>query len=167
MSLRGVVAAMVPLAVAVPPSAKKASPVSDRSGAEAPPTAPLLRVETRGYTTVINSLSTDRDETLVATASDDKTVRLWDAASGQLLDIFRIPIGEGAEGMLYAVALSPDDKRMVASGYTGISWDGTFSLYLFDVEKRRIAARLSSLPALVNHLAYSPDGQVFAAVLSG
>ena len=61
----------------------------------------------------------------VATVSDDKTVRLWSLADGQLQQILRGPIGEGAEGALYAVALSPSGKTIavVAGSVAVIAMD--------------------------------------------
>lgn len=47
------------------------------------------------------------------TASDGKTARVWEVASGRQLAVLRPPKDVGTEGKLYAVALSPD--RAVAA----------------------------------------------------
>jgi WD40 repeat protein len=60
------------------------------------------------HTAVINRISTYAIGKYFLTASDDKTAKLWDAATGELFQTLRPPIGESDEGMLFAGALSPD-----------------------------------------------------------
>ncbi|PWC46481.1 hypothetical protein TSA6c_06505 [Azospirillum sp. TSA6c] len=127
-------------------------------------TAPFLRIETGRHTARINRLATDASGRLVATVSSDKTVRLWARDSGEEIGTIRVPIEDGEEGALYAVALSADGKLAVASGHTGSTWGDGIVLYLFDVEKQQLKARLPGQPQVVNHLAMSPDGRFIAGV---
>lgn len=133
----------------------------------APPAVPFLRVEAGGHTAPVNRLAVDAAGRLLATASDDRTVRLWSLPDGTPAGVLRVPIGEEAEGELYAVALTPDGRRLFAAGLTGVTWDRAFALYLFDVPGRRMIGRLAGLPAPVVHLAVSPDGARLAAALGG
>ena len=55
----------------------------------------------------------------IASGSRDETVRLWDAASGELLRTF-----EGHSDDVNSVAFGPDGER-IASG----SWDETIRLW--------------------------------------
>src|SRR5579863_3385050 len=126
-----------------------------------PPTAPMLRLDLGMHTAEINSLSVDAKGELVATASDDKTVRLWHAADGSLIATLRIPIAGGAEGEINAVALAPDGKRILAGGATGFSFGPGFALYLFDVQKQAMIGRLPNLPAAIMDVAYAPNGAAF------
>ena len=135
--------------------------------AQEPPQAPILRVEAGAHTAPVSRLATDAAGRILATVSDDKTLRLWALPDGTPLSVLRPPIGEGEEGELYAVALSPDGARAFAAGHTGQGWDRSFSIYLFDTASGRLAGRLPGQPAPVQHLAVSPDGARVAAALGG
>ncbi len=132
-----------------------------------PPQQPFLRVEAAAHTAPIARLAIDQAGRLLATVSDDKTLRLWDLPEGTPRAVLRPPIAPEAEGELYAVALSPDGRRAFAAGYTGATWDRAFAIYVFDTTTGRLAARLPGLPAPVQHLAVSPDGTRLAAALGG
>ncbi|MBV8166866.1 MAG: hypothetical protein JO021_08735, partial [Alphaproteobacteria bacterium] len=127
-----------------------------------PPAAAFLRIETGRHSAAINRIASAKNGALLATVSDDKTARIWDPATGELIAVLRVPIADGLEGALYAVALSPDGTRLLAAGYTGIAWDGRPSVYVFDVTAERMIGRLGPLPQIVNHMAFSPDGKRFA-----
>lgn len=132
-----------------------------------PPQAPILRVEAAAHTAPVSRLATDANGRLLASVSDDKTLRLWSLPDGAPLAVLRPPIGDGAEGELYAVALTPDGSRVFAAGQTGRAWDNGFSIYLFDTASGRLVARLPNQPAPIQHLAVSPDGARVAAALGG
>ena len=142
-------------------------PGATPAAAPAPPTEPFLRIEAGRHTGAVNRIAVDASGQLLATASDDKTVRLWNPADGKPLGVLRLPIGPREEGEVYAVALTPDGKRAFAAGLTGYGWDRAFAIYLFDLERMALRGRLPGLPAPVNHLAVSPDGTRLAAGLGG
>jgi len=119
------------------------------------------------HTAVIRRIGVDAANRYLVTGSDDKTVRLWDLASGAWLKTFRLPMGPGSEGKIYAVAISPDGQTIAAAGYTGYGWDQSVSIYLFDRTSGRMSHRITGLPNVINHLAYRPDGQRLVATLGG
>ncbi len=132
-----------------------------------PPQNPFLRLETGMHRAIVNKVELSNDGRLAATASDDKTIRLWSLPSGRLVDVLRVPIADETEGMIYSLALSPSGKRLLASGATGHTWDRAGSIYLFDVEQRRLVARLSGIRGFIFDLDYSDDGGLFAGGLDG
>ncbi len=132
-----------------------------------PPTTPFLRIDPGFHTQVVNRIALDRDARIVVSVSDDKTARVWSAIDGALLSTVRVPIADGEEGALYAVAVSPDAKTLLLAGSTGFAWDRAFAVYLYDLEKQRFRGRLPGFPAPINHLAFSPDGARFAVALGG
>src|SRR6185369_8793344 len=98
-----------------------------------PPNHPFITIDTEMHTAGVKGAATDKEEKLLATVSDDKTLKIWERQSGKLLRTIRSPIADGDEGRLNAVALSPDGKVAAVGGYTGKSWDGSYSAYLYDV----------------------------------
>ena len=130
-----------------------------------PPKEPILRIETGMHTAIIYRISVDAENRLLATASQDKTVRLWNARTGELIRIIRPPVGEGDEGKLYAVALTPDGKMAAVGGWTGYEWDRVGNIYLFDSGTGLLLRRLTGLPNVITHLAFSRDGRHLAAGL--
>ncbi|UFN47778.1 caspase family protein [Roseomonas sp. OT10] len=149
-----------PAAQASPQTPPQATPAE-------PPREPILRIETGAHTAPVARLAVDASGRLLASVSDDKTLRLWSLPDSGARGVLRPPIGPNEEGELYAVALSADGSRAFAAGSTGRSWDGAFSIYVFDTATGRLVARLPGLPAPVQHLALSPDGSRLAAALGG
>ena len=138
-----------------------------QAAAAEPPTAPQLRIEAGMHTAAIQRIATDAQGRWAATASADKTARVWDVASGRLLQVLRPPMGDGNEGKLHAVALSPDGAVVAAAGWTGYEWDRNVTVYLFNRSTGQLLRRLSGLPEVITHLAFSPDGRWLAATLWG
>ena len=135
------------------------------TSAPAPPQAPILRIDAEFHTQVVNRFAQDRRSRIIVTASDDKTIRVWQANDGAPLAILRIPIAPGDEGAIYAVAISPDSKTLLAGGSTGFAWDRAFAIYLFDLATGRLRGRMPNLPGPVNDIAFSPDGSRFALAM--
>ena len=107
------------------------------------------------------------DGLLIAVAAGNK-VRLWDAATGQL--VRELPAGVGNRS-ISSVAFSPTDNRLLAVGYGG---QPDVSVTLWDIDAGTELARLPGpvdLPAFqldpnartVGALAFSPDGKYLVA----
>jgi WD40 repeat protein len=136
-----------------------------------PPKDPILRLETGMHTAVINRIGIDEENRYLVTGSDDKTVRIWELPTGRLIRILRPPIGEGYEGRIYAVALSPDGKTVACGGWTqyegGTKEAKNYHIFLFDRETGVLVNRITGLPNVILHLAYSKDGRFLVVTLGG
>ncbi|KAG2033939.1 WD40-repeat-containing domain protein [Suillus americanus] len=82
---------------------------------------PAVQTVLRGHTDYVRSVSFSPDGTHIVTGSDDHTVRLWDAGTGQ-------PLGEpllGHTSYVTSVSFSPDGTRIVTGSHdhTVRLWD--------------------------------------------
>lgn len=128
--------------------------------------APILRLETGAPLAAIKGAAIDAAGRLLVTGGDDKTLRLWSLATGELLRVMRPPIDDGNEGKIYAAAMSPDGRLAIAGGYLGVELFGVFySLYVFDTETGAVVHRIPHMLQITNTLAWSPDGKFVAAIM--
>lgn len=133
--------------------------------AELPPADPILRIETGMHTVNIWRISADARGRWLVTASDDKSLRVWELPTGRLARIIRPPIGFGNEGKLYSVAMSPDGRMVACGGWTRLGSEQGNIIYIFDRASGRLVSRITGQPDVINHLAFSPDGRFLAAAL--
>ena len=127
--------------------------------------APVLRIETGMHTAKIGRIAIHAGTNILASASYDKTLRLWSLADGRLIRTLRVPIGEAREGALYGVAISPDGGTIATAGWTGEWGDPNWSLYLFEIASGEMIRRVADLPHRGLHLAFSPDGRHLAVTI--
>ncbi len=80
---------------------------------------PALTIETGAHSAIIRRLSVAEDRGRIVTASDDKTARVWDSATGNLLVVLRPSIGTGETGRLYGAAIHPTEDLVAVGGTTG------------------------------------------------
>ena len=103
-----------------------------------------------GHTHYVWSIAFSSDSTLLASGSWDKTVRLWRADTGELLDVFI-----GHESDITTVAFSPDNQILASGG-----WDVT--LRLWDIGTGEQKKVLASDWDVVSSVAFSPTGHILA-----
>jgi WD40 repeat protein len=134
-----------------------------------PSDEPILRIEDElDHTASIVRVALDAENRYIITASHDKTVKVWDISKGRKLScIIRPPIGQGQEGKLLALAVSPDGNTIACGGYTGYDWDKAFTIYLFDRQSGSMMGSITGLPHIICQLAFSKDGRFLAAGLGG
>ena len=135
------------------------------AGAAEPPTEPILRIETGLHTAPIRRIATDAGGRWLVTASDDKTLRLWDLQKGAILKTLRPPLDGGNIGKLYSVAMSPDGAYIATGGWT--LWETGSSIYVFERATGHMVHHIAGMPNVIYELAWSPDGRYLAAGLGG
>ncbi|HEU4478873.1 MAG TPA: PQQ-binding-like beta-propeller repeat protein [Pyrinomonadaceae bacterium] len=116
----------------------------------APTGQPRLIIQ-MGHDNAVNGIAFSPDGKLIATAGGERTVKLWDSATGTEL---RSLVGH--YDAVFAVAFSPNGKT-IASG----SYDGTVKLWdaASGIEIRSLNAHGFGVYAV----AFSPDGKIIAS----
>jgi dipeptidyl aminopeptidase/acylaminoacyl peptidase len=127
---------------------------------------PVLRIEAGMHTANMRNVSTDAAGRLALTVSEDETARLWEVATGRLIRVLRIEIGDANEGKLFCGALSPDGRLAAVGGWVSAGASEE-AIYLFDTATGREVRRLTGLPNATYDLAFSADGRYLAVTLWG
>lgn len=100
-----------------------------------------------GHKKAVNMLAFSPNSRVLATASDDKAVKLWDASNGQLIATLT-----GHEGGVYDLRFSPD-------GQTLATLSDDKKPRLWNVGTRQLQATLLGHKGKVRNLEFSPDGR--------
>jgi WD40 repeat protein len=113
---------------------------------------PGLAATLRGHTEVIYGIAFTPDGKYVVTGSGDKTVKVWETATGKEFKTFAGPAGH--QNLVLSVAVSPDGTLIASGGSdnTAKLWDFPTTSPLRDI------ARSAGTGAL----AVSPDGTKLA-----
>lgn len=132
-----------------------------------PPRMPIFRLNAHMHSGFIRDIDADTKGDYIVTAGSDKTLKLWSAKNGLLLQTYRLPIGTGNEGDIYSCAISPDGSRIAAGGYTGWDWYKSTVLFIIDRRTGEIESVIKNFPNGIFALDFSPNGAYIAVGLSG
>jgi WD40 repeat protein len=119
---------------------------------------PLLMLDTGGHMALIRGLAFTPDGKQLISASDDKVIRVWDWRAGKTITTIRGQVGPGPDGTIYAMALSPDGRWLAAGGWIKVPGEQGHVIRLYDFATGKLAALLNGHTAVVDSLAFSPDG---------
>jgi tricorn protease-like protein len=104
-----------------------------------------------GHQGMVTSVAYSPEGKYVLTGSEDRTLKLWDTASGKEVRTFT-----GHRGSVTSVAFSPD-------GTMALSGSGDSTLRLWDVASGRELHATEGLGWKITCVAFSPDGTLIAS----
>jgi len=120
-------------------------------------TWPVIQCVLVGHSTFVTSVAFSPDGKHIVSGSHDKTIRLWDAETGQQL---QSPL-KGHEHSVTSVAFSPDGKCIV-------SGSEDMTIQLWDAETgEQLQPPLKGHKNWVTSVAFSPEWQVHCVRLRG
>lgn len=135
---------------------------------EALPVSTMLSQPLRNHTTVpgkdfvltntlqshvwaVNTVDLSPDAKILVSGSVDKTVKIWEVATGTLLRTL-----SAHSQQVWSVATSPDGKMLASAG-------GDNQINLWEISTGDWLHRMSGLPAWVTAVAFSPDSKTLAS----
>ena len=127
---------------------------------------PTLVIELGAHSAPVRRIDVHAARGLSVTASDDRTARVWDLASGELRHVLR-PLAQGNEvGRLYGAAIHPSEPLVAVAGTSGSSQTAHL-IYLFDLDSGALKRTIDAKAGDIRKLVWSADGTVLLAGYNG
>jgi WD40 repeat protein len=116
----------------------------------------------QGHVANVNNVAFSPDGKLLASASTDNTIRLWNVSDGTLLHIL-----QGHTRIVYGVAFSPDGQTLASASGVGegkiLLWRMADGALLQTLLTEPDPPTFSHLGTVMHALSFSPDGQFLAS----
>lgn len=124
---------------------------------------PVLVLNPNGHAGAVRKLLFTPDSKRLITVSMDKTIRVWDIASGETLKTIYMPNGPGDEGSLFAAALTPDGTKLAVGGWSLAPNKNGVLIFLVSLEKGTIERTFKGHRGAINSLSFNANGQWLAS----
>jgi len=126
---------------------------------------PILTIDTGSHQSRINrNLITTSDGHYLVSASIDKTIRVWNIKTKKEVRKILGQVGNGVNGVVDAIALSPNDKWLAVGGFFGEKGSNDSSnvgsIRIYDFNSGELVKLLISHDNAVTDLYFSNDGAI-------
>jgi len=118
---------------------------------------PTLMLDHGAHKGIIRDVIFTKDGKYLISSSDDKTVRVWNVKKGRLSRTVFWDQSKGAQGSVYAIALTKDNKYLAVGGRMPL-------IYIYNFSSGKVTALLKGhTRPVVSALSFSPDGHYLAS----
>ncbi len=124
---------------------------------------PVLVLDANGHAGAVRKLLFTPDSKRLITVSMDKTIRVWDVASGETVKTIYMPNGPGDEGSMFAAALTSDGKKLAVGGWPVAPNKNGVLIYLVALETGTIERTFKGHRGAINSLSFNANGQWLAS----
>jgi WD40 repeat protein/dimeric dUTPase (all-alpha-NTP-PPase superfamily) len=124
--------------------------------------APRIVINPMGHTGKVHSLTFTPDGQRLISVSEDKSIRVWNVANGEMVTKYESQIGDGYEGMFYASALSPNGKYLAVGGYK-VDTEQENYIIVIDLEKNIQVGTAVGHTDVITSLSFSGSGLFLAS----
>jgi WD40 repeat protein len=135
--------------------------------AETPPSGeqPYLMLDADGHSADVTRVALTPDNRYVVTASMDKTVRVWDVATGETIRTIRLWLDAGLDGLVFSLAMSPDGKTLALGGSHRLEAQKNkgYLIFLVNLQSGKVDRVLKGHGNTIASLAFSRDGKRLAS----
>ena len=125
-------------------------------------TAPKIVINSVGHSGKVFNVLYTPDGSRIISVSEDKSIRIWDAKTGELLNKYESEIGAGPKGMLYASAITPDGDMLAVSGYP-VDDDADNYIIFIDLNTGKQVSTAIGHSNVINTLDFTGDGKYLAS----
>jgi WD40 repeat protein len=115
------------------------------------------RATLEGHKDQVNSVAFSPDGKLLASASSDRTIKIWDTATGKELRTLT-----GHDASVMAVAFSPDGKSLASVAYQALGFPDMGAM-LWDVATWEAKVKLERNKGSFESVVFSADSKIVAA----
>ncbi|MBU1719486.1 MAG: caspase family protein, partial [Bacteroidetes bacterium] len=118
-----------------------------------------LVIESAGHSGRINGINAIAGTPYFISVSDDKTIRVWNTKTANLIQTYRPAIGHGNEGQILCADVSPDGKLLAfACASVDFPHNGIY-FNLLDLQSGQIEACFHGHSNYINTIRFSKDGK--------
>jgi WD40 repeat protein len=124
-----------------------------------------LMLDPDGHSSDVTRVAMTPDGRYVVSASLDKTVRVWDVATGETIRVIRLWVDSGMDGIINALAISSDGKTLAIGGEHRLEAKKYLGCleFLVNLESGKVDKVLKGHGNTIASLAFSRDGKRLAS----
>lgn len=119
---------------------------------------PRIVINPLGHSGKIYNILFTPDGTKIISVSEDKSIRIWDTKTGEMISKFESQVGDGPEGMFYASAISPNGKLLAVGGYP-VDEEKKNYIIIIDIEKGEQVSTAVGHENVINTLDFDASGK--------